>query len=491
MSCMAYSNDGQFIVTGGDDGKVKLWSAQTGFCIVTFTEHSGAVKAVTYSQKKQVAFSASLDGTVRAFDLLRYRNFRTFTSPTPEQFNCIAVDSSTEVVCAASFENFDIYMWSVQTGKLLEIVSGHEGPISCISFSPITGQVVSGSWDQTVRTWDVYSRSKSSEVLEHTSEVLAIAFSPNGQVLASTTLDGNISFWSVETGNSISIIEGRKDITGGRCAKDLMSLDRSASGKYFSSLCFTSDGRGVLAGGNSKYVCLYDVSSKSLLKKFAISSNLSLDRMIEHLNSKNMTEAGPKDLIDDDAENSDLEDRVDKSLPGVQSGAVAARKIPEARTNCVKFSPTGRSWAAASSEGLIIYSVDETINFDPFDLDIEVNPTTIRHSIKSKEFTKALIGSFRLGEQELIDKVYNSIPSENIEFVVKEIGSKYFQKFLTMLNRQFDTNPRLELHLDWTVTFLKHNGTYLRNNSESYSPSLRALHKYLSSVAKEIVSLYS
>ena len=43
-------------------------------------------------------FSASLDGTIRAFDLIRYRNFRTFTSPESTQFSCLAVDPSGDIV---------------------------------------------------------------------------------------------------------------------------------------------------------------------------------------------------------------------------------------------------------------------------------------------------------------------------------------------------------------------------------------------------------
>jgi periodic tryptophan protein 2 len=47
----------------------------------------------------------------------------------------------------------------------------------------------------------------------------------------------------------------------------------------------------LLAGGNSKYVCLYDVAQKLLIKKFSISSNKSLDGVLEFLNSKHLTEA--------------------------------------------------------------------------------------------------------------------------------------------------------------------------------------------------------
>lgn len=46
---------------------------------------------------RQIHLSILQDGTVRAFDLVRYRNFRTCTSPRPVQFNCVAVDPSGEV----------------------------------------------------------------------------------------------------------------------------------------------------------------------------------------------------------------------------------------------------------------------------------------------------------------------------------------------------------------------------------------------------------
>ena len=71
MSCLAYSPDGQCIVTGGDDGKVKLWNTTSGFCFVTFHEHTAAVRGVTFSTNRKFVVSSSIDGTVRAFDLTR------------------------------------------------------------------------------------------------------------------------------------------------------------------------------------------------------------------------------------------------------------------------------------------------------------------------------------------------------------------------------------------------------------------------------------
>lgn len=129
MSCVSYSMDGQMLATGGEDGKVKLWNIHSGFCFVTFTEHTSAVTSLSFSGNKKFVVSASLDGTVRAYDKIRYRNFRTLTSPRPVQLACVAVDSSGEFVAAGGQDVFEIYLWTMKTGRLLEILSGHEGPV--------------------------------------------------------------------------------------------------------------------------------------------------------------------------------------------------------------------------------------------------------------------------------------------------------------------------------------------------------------------------
>jgi len=116
------------------------------------------VSAVQFAPQGQVLFSASLDGTVRAFDLIRYRNFRTFTSPSPVQFSCLAVDPSGEVITAGSTDSFEVFLWSIQTGKLLDVLTGHEGPVSSLAFSPIVN-VLASDLGQDRADMDVFSRS--------------------------------------------------------------------------------------------------------------------------------------------------------------------------------------------------------------------------------------------------------------------------------------------------------------------------------------------
>lgn len=86
----------------------QVWTVSSGFCFVTFSEHTNAVTALHFLAGNNCLLSASLDGTVRAWDMFRYRNFRTFTTPTSRQFVSLASDQSGEIICAGTLDSFEV-----------------------------------------------------------------------------------------------------------------------------------------------------------------------------------------------------------------------------------------------------------------------------------------------------------------------------------------------------------------------------------------------
>lgn len=488
MNTIAYSPDGKRVITAADDGKIKVWDVDSGFCIVTFTEHTSGVTACEFAKRGTVLFTASLDGSVRAWDLLRYRNFRTFTAPTRLSFSSIAVDPSGEVVCAGSLDSFDIHVWSVQTGQLLDQLAGHEGPVSSLAFLPNATALVSGSWDRTIRLWSIFARTQTSEPIQLQSDVLCVATRPDSQQIAVSALDGGLNFYSVADSTQAGGIDARRDVSGGRKLTDRRTAANVTGTKHFNTITYSADGTCVLAGGSSKHICLYDVQSAVLLKKFTVSVNLSLDGTQEFLNSRDLTEGGPRGLLDAQGEASDLEDRVDKTLPGAERGGDASsrRNRPEVRVPSVAFSPTGRAFCAASTEGLLIYSLDAAFQFDPFDLDITVTPNATKEAVEGKEYVKALVMAFRLNEQKLIRHVYERVPAASIGLVGKELPAVYLSRLLRFVALATDDTPHLEFNLLWIETLLSTHGRYIKDNGGRLGPELQLVQRAVRRIQTEL-----
>ncbi|MES1911582.1 MAG: hypothetical protein MHM6MM_003994 [Cercozoa sp. M6MM] len=472
VNTIAFSPSGSLIATGGDDGKVKLWNAQTGFCFVTFSEHKSAVTSVVFSPSGNVVLSASLDGTVRAFDLVRYRHFRTLAAPVPTQLTSVTVDPAGDVVVAAGRDPFEAYVWSLRTGRLLEVLKGHSAPLTSVHFSSTSALeggggsdnrvplVCTASWDKSVRLYNVFQSTAPPEPLLHRSEVLDAQFSPDGATLATACRDGSLNFWKVADGTMLFSIDGRRDARGGRVKNSARSAANATDTAFFESVCWSADGQCVLAGGRSRWLCVYAVGDLSrrgqLLQRVAVTSHRSIQGVQEELNSRNMTDMGTAFDSDDERElDAELHDEEQirvragdtesdswKSLPGASRGVDLSKRKHErpVRSRSVRFSPTGRHFAAATSAGLLVYSLDTELSFDPHDLSEEVTPQTVHKLLRKGETAKALLVACRLGERPLMAQCVEHVSRDDIALVARSVPTVYLGKVLDTVSDALGAN---------------------------------------------------
>ena len=132
----------------------------------------------------------------------------------------------------------------VATAQLKATLEGHTDNVWSVAFSPNGNMLASASWDQSVRLWNVNTGRLLHTLTEHTNEVLSVAFSPDGNTLASADWDGTIHLWNPRNGNlKRTLTEHRGGVT---------------------SVAFSPDGETLASGSADQTVGLWNPNNGKL-----------------------------------------------------------------------------------------------------------------------------------------------------------------------------------------------------------------------------------
>jgi WD40 repeat protein len=288
ITSVAYSPDGKTILTGRDDGTVRLWDAQTSKVRYTLAKHRAGPVSVAYSPDNKTMLTGGVDKTIVLWDLETGAELFTFKLYSPE-VTSLAFSPDGKLALSGSKDS-TVDVWDMQNRKLLYDFVGHTDSITDVAFSPDGKTAVSASADKTAQLWDIQTGQTLMKFIGHQDAVTSVVFAPNGKTILTGSDDDTAKLWQVETGRNIQTYSGHIDeVFDVAYAPDGLSVvtascDKTAklwdihTGKLIQtfeghtegvvSIEFSRDGKTVLTGSEDRTVRLWDVSTASTVRTF-------------------------------------------------------------------------------------------------------------------------------------------------------------------------------------------------------------------------------
>jgi len=150
VNLVAFSPDGNRIVSLSYDKSVWVWDAKTGEQLREL-QLSNAIISAAFSPDGNRIVSGSRDKSVRVWDAKTGEQLRELQGHT-DNINSVAFSPDGKRIVSGSTDR-SMRVWDAQTGKLLRELQGHSDSVNLVAFSPDGNQIVSSSQDKSARVW--------------------------------------------------------------------------------------------------------------------------------------------------------------------------------------------------------------------------------------------------------------------------------------------------------------------------------------------------
>ncbi|MBH8572685.1 WD40 repeat domain-containing protein [Nostocaceae cyanobacterium CENA369] len=246
VNSLAFSADGQTLVTVGADSTIKIWHVGALDLIDILHKHNGMVRCVAFTPDGRTIATGGDDRKILFWDLMR-RQVAIALSLDDTAAHSLVLSRNGQTLVTGSYRKIKVWHNPLQTktknlkdAQPLHTLMGHSHIVSSLAMSADGQLLVSGSWDCTIKIWYLETGRLIRTLKGHADRVYAIALSPDEQVIASASGDRTIKLWHLETGELLATFTGHSNIV--------------------TALAFTASGEMLVSGSLDKTIKIWQRS---------------------------------------------------------------------------------------------------------------------------------------------------------------------------------------------------------------------------------------
>ncbi|MEH1966041.1 WD40 repeat domain-containing protein [Nostoc sp.] len=246
VNSLAFSSDGQTLVSCGADSTIKLWHVGALDLIDILHKHNGVVRCAAFTPDGRMLATGGDDRKILFWDLM-HRQVAIALSLDDTAAHSLVLSRDGETLVTGSYRKIKVWRTSPKTGikslkdaQPLHTLMGHSHIVCSLAISADGKMLVSGSWDQTIKIWQLETGELLHTLKGHRDRVYAIALSPDGQIIASGSADKTIKLWHLQTGELLGTFTGH--------------------GNIVTALAFTASGEMLVSGSLDKTIKIWQRS---------------------------------------------------------------------------------------------------------------------------------------------------------------------------------------------------------------------------------------
>lgn len=237
---IAFSADNKYIAGGGGKAEVYVWSVDNGTLVFKLKGHKKAITGIDISNKNIVA-SAGNDKKVILWDLATGNKIRECEGHSAEVIGVSFTADGNSLVSAGN--DGSVIVWEGRTGAMLKNLSDNNkktGAVTSVAFSP-NGNFIASAYEKKIIIWDAVAGFKLREMEYKNGTILSMRFTPDSRFFITGSTGNEFVLWNVETATQMYKSEPQND--------DLYSI------------AYSPDGNKLITADFSNRISIWDISA--------------------------------------------------------------------------------------------------------------------------------------------------------------------------------------------------------------------------------------